>query len=153
MFCRTYLPVRVFPRFLSAACFRPLSTGYLFSRALHRSFVFPRFVLLIMFWFHEFHFCQVLCFDDFYYLSNLCIVSSLEIAYFNPNTKDVIPGVSPQILQIKVQRTFHCILTNFKNVTVTTRFIGPNTIYRGSTFNFKSNKISNKRIKLLINQC
>lgn len=25
-----------------------------------------------------------------------------EIAYFNPNTKDVIPGVSPQILQIKV---------------------------------------------------
>ncbi|XP_068708108.1 inactive phospholipase C-like protein 1 [Montipora foliosa] len=25
-----------------------------------------------------------------------------EIAYFNPNTKDVIPGISPQILQIKV---------------------------------------------------
>jgi len=95
----------------------------------------------------------VLCFDDFYYLSNLCIVSSLEIAYFNPNTKDVIPGVSPQILQIKVQRSFHCILTNFKNVTVTTRFIGPNTIYQGSTFNFKSNKIRNKLIKLLINQC
>lgn len=38
--------------------------------------------------------------------SNLRTVSSLEIAYFNPNTKDVIPGVSPQILQIKVQEPF-----------------------------------------------
>jgi len=27
--------------------------------------------------------------------------SSSEVAYFNPNTKDVIPGVSPQILQVK----------------------------------------------------
>ena len=69
-------------------------------------------------------------------ISNL--ISSLEIAYFNPNTKDVIPGVSPQILQIKVQRRFHCILTNFINVTVTTRFIEPNTIYQGSTFFVKS---------------
>ena len=72
-------------------------------------------------------------------ISNLCIVSSLEIAYFNPNTKDVIPGVSPQILQIKVQRCFPCILTNFKNATLTTRFIEPNTIYQGSTFNVESN--------------
>ena len=33
----------------------------------------------------------------------ICFVA--EIAYFNPSTKDVIPGVSPQILQIKVQKS------------------------------------------------
>jgi len=81
-------------------------------------------------------------------ISNLCIAFSLEIAYFNPNTKDVIPGVSPQILQIKVQRRFHCILANFKKATVT------NTSYQGSTLNVKSNKIINKlmlkwQVKLL----
>ena len=27
--------------------------------------------------------------------------SSSEVAYFNSNTKDVIPGVSQQILQVK----------------------------------------------------
>ena len=26
-----------------------------------------------------------------------------EIAYFNPSSKDVIPGVTPQILRIKVR--------------------------------------------------
>ena len=32
------------------------------------------------------------------------IIFETEIAYFNPNTKDVIPGVSPQVLQIKVSK-------------------------------------------------
>ena len=36
-------------------------------------------------------------------VSQFCLYSP-EIAYFNPNTKDVIPGVSPQVLQIKVKK-------------------------------------------------
>lgn len=36
---------------------------------------------------------------------NFLIYFVAEIAYFNPSTKDVIPGVSPQILQIKVQKS------------------------------------------------
>ena len=123
MFCRAFLPY-AFSRSFSFFC-------CLFLRTFYRPVVFPRFVLLVMFCLHEFHFFKFCVLMIFTIISNLCIFSSLEIAYFNPNTKDVIPGVSPQILQIKVQRRFHCILTYFKNATVnTTRLIEPNLFYQ-----------------------
>ena len=37
-----------------------------------------------------------------------------EIAYFSANTKDVIPGVSPQILHVKVGNT--CNLSGYRRI-------------------------------------
>lgn len=92
VFYRAFFPLSAFFFFLPVVCFPAFSTGNMFSRTLNclQCSIFVRFYFIM----------------NITITSNLRTVSSLEIAYFNPNTKDVIPGVSPQILQIKVQEPF-----------------------------------------------